>query len=75
MSQVPDWAALFAVHDLEETFTAARPEPEPFCLVCGGPVGIFLGHGDRWWHFTGSGTAANPVKLLYADHEPEVEWR
>jgi hypothetical protein len=28
-------------------------EPEPFCVKCGAPVGIFLAHGTEYRHYRG----------------------
>lgn len=68
---------------LAERLTAALAEDEddgpggeePFCCVCGAGVGIFYGCGDGWHHFRGEGTAASPVELFDAGHEPEPAWR
>lgn len=48
---------------------------EPYCSACGATVGIFIGHGDAWLHYTGEGTVANPVELFDAGHAPVVAWR
>jgi hypothetical protein len=48
---------------------------EPYCSTCGATVGIFIGHGDAWLHYTGEGTVANPVELFDAGHAPVVAWR
>ena len=48
---------------------------EPYCTACGGPVGIFMGHGDAWLHYAGEGTVASPVELRDAGHAPAVAWR
>jgi hypothetical protein len=48
---------------------------EPYCSACGAPLGIFRGHGDGWHHFRGNGTAASPVELFDAGHEPAHAWR
>ena len=48
---------------------------EPYCAVCGADIGIFIGHGDAWLHYTGEGTPENPVELYDAGHAPEVDWR
>ncbi len=48
---------------------------EPYCSACGALVGIFVAHGDAWLHYTGEGTADNPVELFDAGHAPEVAWR
>ncbi len=50
-------------------------EDEPFCTECGADVGIFIGHGDAWLHYTGEGTVASPVELYDAGHAPVVAWR
>jgi len=48
---------------------------EPYCSTCGASVGIFIGHGDAWLHYTGEGTVASPVELYDAGHAPVVAWR
>jgi hypothetical protein len=48
---------------------------EPYCAGCGVDVGIFIGHGDTWLHYTGEGTVESPVELYDAGHAPEVDWR
>jgi hypothetical protein len=50
-------------------------EPEPYCCTCGAAIGIFIGQGDAWLHYTGEGTVASPVELYDAGHAPEVAWR
>jgi len=46
---------------------------EPYCLTCGQWVHMF--HGiEGWRHFRGEGTAASPVELYDAGHEPMVGW-
>lgn len=60
---------------LAEAEDEGLDDQEPFCSMCGSPVGIFRGHGPAWHHFRGEGTAASPVELYDADHEPEVAWR
>jgi hypothetical protein len=60
---------------LAEAEDEGLDDEEPFCSTCGSPVGIFRGHGPAWHHFRGEGTAASPVELYDADHEPEVAWR
>jgi hypothetical protein len=48
-------------------------EAEPYCLTCGQWVHMF--HGvEGWQHFRGEGTAASPVVLYDAGHEPAVAW-
>jgi len=53
----------------------ADDHPEPYCQACGAAAGIFIGHGDAWLHYTGEGTAASPVELFDAGHEPVIAWR
>ena len=50
-------------------------DPEPYCTTCGASVGIFIGHGDAWLHYTGQGTVASPVDLYDAGHAPVIAWR
>ena len=50
-------------------------DEEPYCETCGATIGIFHGHGDAWLHYTGEGTAASPVELFDAGHEPVIAWR
>lgn len=50
-------------------------DPEPYCAACGADIGIFIGHGQDWHHYRGSGTAESPVELYDADHEPALAWR
>jgi hypothetical protein len=46
---------------------------EPYCLTCGQWVHMF--HGvEGWRRFRGEGTAASPVELYDAGHEPLVGW-
>ena len=48
-------------------------DAEPYCLTCGEWVHMF--HGvEGWRHFRGEGTAASPVVLYDAEHEPAVAW-
>jgi hypothetical protein len=48
---------------------------EPYCETCGATIGVFHGRGDAWLHYTGQGTAASPVELFDAGHEPVIAWR
>lgn len=50
-------------------------DAEPYCATCGATIGIFQGHGDAWRHYRGEGTAASPVGLFDAGHEPVIAWR
>ena len=50
-------------------------DPEPYCTTCGACVGIFIGHGDAWLHYTGEGTVASPIELYDAGHAPVIAWR
>lgn len=66
------------VERLVERLDAAEvdeDDPQPYCSACGATVGIFIGHGDAWLHYTGEGTAASPVELYDAGHAPAVAWR
>jgi hypothetical protein len=50
---------------------------EPYCAECGSTIGQFIGYeNNHWYHFTGSGTAADP-NVIHGDpgHEPAVAWR
>jgi hypothetical protein len=57
---------------LDEEYAAAD---EPYCETCGASIGVFHGRGDAWLHYTGVGTAASPVELFDAGHEPVIAWR
>lgn len=48
---------------------------EPYCLLCSASIGIFIGHGHGWHHYTGQGTVASPVELFDAGHDPAIAWR
>jgi hypothetical protein len=48
---------------------------EPCCSRCRASIGIFIGHGDGWHHYRGSGTVETPNELYDAGHEPVVAWR
>jgi hypothetical protein len=48
---------------------------EPYCSACGAAIGVFIGHGSAYLHYTGQGTAASPVELFDAGHEPVIAWR
>ncbi len=50
-------------------------DDEPYCVTCDAKVGIFYAHGGAWLHYTGEGTAASPVDLYDAGHEPVIAWR
>ena len=67
-SVLEDLLAVLGGPDDEDDF-------EPYCAGCGASIGIFIGHGDAWLHYTGEGTTASPVELYDAGHEPEVAWR
>ena len=49
--------------------------PEPYCLRCGDPVGIFLAHGKEYRHYRGVLTATSKPRPYKADHAPVVGWR
>ena len=48
---------------------------EPFCVLCGAPVGIFLAHGKEYRHYLGILTAASKPRPYKADHAPVIAWR
>jgi hypothetical protein len=48
---------------------------EPYCSACGAAIGVFIGLGSAYLHFTGQGTAESPVELFDAGHEPVIAWR
>jgi len=64
-----------ADQDVDEDDEDDEDDFEPYCSTCGALVGIFIGHGDAWLHYTGEGTVANPVELYDAGHAPVVAWR
>lgn len=79
--------AVFAAASGEAACEAPRPPmdgrmpredgPEPYCTVCDGPAGIFLGHGAGWHHFRAedAGAAAQPAELYVTDHALAIGWR
>ena len=81
-------AGFFAAHSVASGWVGGRAPVAPaqasalyLCLyyigssVAGSAGGIFYAHGDAWLHYTGEGTAASPVDLYDAGHEPMVAWR
>jgi hypothetical protein len=52
----------------------AGEDAEPFCVLCGAGVGIFLKFGLEWRHYRGDGTVAW-CEVYDAGHEPVVAWR
>jgi len=48
---------------------------EPYCSACAAAIGVFIGHGSAYLHYTGEGTVASPVELYDAGHEAVVAWR
>jgi hypothetical protein len=60
---------------MTETASPAEDDLEPYCATCGAAVGLFIGHGEDWHHFRGTGTVADPNRLYDSDHEPVVAWR
>jgi hypothetical protein len=67
--------AIERIADGDEDRAGDLDDLEPYCTACGADVGIFIGHGDAWLHYTGQGTAARPVELYDAGHAPVVAWR
>jgi hypothetical protein len=37
-------------------------EEEPYCAACSASIGVFIGHGSAYLHFTGQGTVASLVE-------------
>lgn len=81
-------AELVAVLAVPECFTTAtlvydEPEqpggldeggmPEPYCAVCGHPIGLFSGL-PGWWHFRGDRGPGGLRELYAAGHEPAPAW-
>jgi len=56
-------------------FGGVLDDPEPHCTTCGGPVGIFLGHGTEWHHFDAMAASGGRVEIDDSDHAPCVGWR
>ena len=52
-----------------------RPEGGPACAICGGKIGVFLGLGLDWRHFSGDGTTAGKQRIYDPGHVPVVTWR
>jgi hypothetical protein len=67
--------AVERIADGDEDQADEENEPETYCRTCGADVGIFIGHGGAWLHYTGQGTVASPVELYDAGHVPDVAWR
>ena len=68
--------------DAADLATGAAPQDEatgdeavPVCRRCGAQVGIFLGRGLGWQHFTGDGTTAGAQEIYDPGHTAEVTWR
>jgi hypothetical protein len=52
----------------------ASEEPEPYCLLCGADVGIFLRFGLDWRHYWGDGSTVGRIELFDPGHAPVVAW-
>lgn len=48
---------------------------EPYCTVCGYPVGVFLAHGQNYRHYRGVIVPGSKPRPYKADHKPVVGWR
>jgi hypothetical protein len=68
-------AAVAELLDLGDDEDQGDADEEPFCSACGASIGIFYGRGNAWLHYRGQGTAASPVELFDAGHEPVIAWR
>src|ERR1700692_541137 len=71
----PDDAVREAPRSPMDGWMPREDGPEPYCTVCGGPAGIFFGHGADWRHFRATDADAGPAELYTADHAPAVGWR
>jgi len=56
-------------------FDTSRDATEPYCTSCGGPAGIFLGHGTGWRHFHGAVSGGDRAEVYDTDHAPAIGWR
>ncbi len=68
-------AILNAVEPCAETDGDGTAGQEPFCVLCGAPVGIFLAHGKEYRHYCGVLTATSKPRPYKADHAPVISWR
>ena len=69
-------AILNAVEPCTKTGDDGEPAgQEPFCMLCGAPVGIFLAHGREYRHYRGVLTATSKPRPYKADHAPVIAWR
>jgi hypothetical protein len=59
----------------EDSGAAAVREGGPVCAACGGSVGIFVGLGLDWRHFTGDGVTAGKQQVFDPGHVPVVTWQ
>jgi hypothetical protein len=86
MTEALTWLAGYSPTVFDATLDATEPctdddnpdpadNPEPFCLVCGADVGIFLRFGLDWRHYRGDGTTAGPIELFDPGHAPVIAWR
>jgi hypothetical protein len=48
-------------------------DPAPYCVICGGDIGIFLKFGLEWRHYTG--TNPSDIELHDPGHRPVLAWR
>lgn len=51
------------------------PDMEPYCIVCGDPIGVFLSHGKGYRHYRGAVTAVSKPRPYKADHSLVIGWR
>ena len=69
-------AILNAVEPCAETGDGGEAAgQEPFCVLYGAPVGIFLTHGKEYRHYRGVLTATSKPRPYKADHAPVIAWR
>ena len=80
------WLAGFSPSVFDATLDATEPctdddtpdpaeHPEPFCMLCGADVGIFLRFGLDWRHYRGDGTTAGLIEIFDPGHAPVIAWR
>lgn len=48
-------------------------DPEPYCLTCQVPIGIFLARGRDWLHYRGD--AVGKAQPYEAGHDIVIGWR
>ena len=86
MAMALTWLAGFSPSVFDATLDATEPcpdddtpdpaeHPEPFCMVCGADLGIFLRFGLDWRHYRGDGTTVGQIEIFDPGHAPVIAWR